>query len=339
MRRRRHSPRRRRAARVLTAGSLACLVVFLLTRLLTDRAVVAQWAWWVPQWVWPLGAVALVALSRGIDPRRQRSRPMTLFAAIGALAIVLGADWRAYRFVAEARSDTGAAPPASLLFLNLAAERIEDVSVLALPGADVYVIANASSATSLDALARNFDDAPFVAHSWPFVVVSRWPVTRLGATVFRPPDDPDARSEHDPGRAEAFVLEETPMGEVTLWVVDFPSDPRRSRVANARQAAESINAAARFPAPDLVVGDFNITRGSYSLRLFTRETAPGLRDAHAAAGRGPAGTWPRRAPLWPIDHAFLGPRLVPTGMRVHTPPLGTHRAIIIECAPSPDPAR
>lgn len=329
MRGRRHSPRRRRAARALAAGALACLMVFLLARLCTDRAVVTQWVWWAPQWAWPLGAMTLVALSLAIDRRRHRTRPIAVVVAIGALAIVLGADWRVYRFLTAARLETGVSSSATLLFLNLAAERIGDASELALPVADVYVIANASSATNLDTLARNFDDAPLVAHTWPFVVVSRWPVARLGATVFRPHGNPASRSDEDPGRAAAFVLEHTPAGDLTLWVVDFPSDPRRSRVANARQAAESIRAAARFPAPDIVVGDFNITRGSHSLRLFARETAPGLRDAHAVAGLGPAGTWPRRAPLWPIDHALIGPRLMPTGLRTVDPGVGSHRAVVV----------
>ncbi|HRQ71725.1 MAG TPA: endonuclease/exonuclease/phosphatase family protein [Phycisphaerales bacterium] len=332
MRGRRHRPRRRRASRVLIAGAFACLVVFALARLLTDRFVVAQWAWWTPQSAWAIGAMALVGFSRLLDRHTPRARPFAFVLALAALALVIALDWRAYRFLATHPAHSGLPPSASLLFLNLAAERIDDASELDLPPADVYVIANASSSTNLDSLARNFDDPPFVAPTWPFVVVSRWPVARLGATVFRARGDPDPSSNEDPGRAAAFSLEGTPAGDLTLWVVDFPSDPRRSRVANARQAAESISAAARFPAPDLVVGDFNITRGSHSLRLFVREAAPALRDAHAGAGRGSCGTWPRRAPLWPIDHALIGPRLRPIALRTVDPGVGSHRAVMVRVA-------
>ncbi len=329
MRGRRHRGRRRRGARALTAGAFACLAVFVLSRLLTDRAVVVQWVWWVPAWAWAAGAAGLIAISRVIDRRGLLARRVALGGAIGALAVVLGADWRAYRFLAGVRPGTDPSASATFLFLNLAAERIDDASELALPDADVYIIANASSATGLDSLARRFEDPPFVAHTWPFVVVSRWPVARLGATVFRARGDADSRSDDDPGRAAAFSLEGTPAGDLTLWVVDFPSDPRRSRVSDARRAAGAIGAAGGFPAPDVVVGDFNMTRGSHSVRLFVREAAPGLRDAHAASGRGPAGTWPRRAPLWPIDHALVGPRLAPRGLWTVDPGVGSHRAVLV----------
>jgi len=331
MRGRRQTGWRGRGARALTGGAIACLAIFVLSRLLTDRAVALQWVWWVPPWAWAAGTVGLVAMSRAMDRRRRPARRVALAGALVALGVVICADWRAYRALAAVRSDSGRS--ASLLFLNLAAERIDDASELALPDVDVYVIANASSATGLDPLARRFDEPPFVAHAWPFVVVSRWPVARLGATVFRAHGEPDARSDDDPGRAAAFSLEGTPAGDLTLWVVDFPSDPRRSRVEIARRAAEAVGAAPRFPAPDLVVGDFNITRGSHSLRCFVVETAPGLRDAHALAGLGPAGTWPRRAPLWPIDHALVGPRLRPIALRTVDPGVGSHRAIVVRVEP------
>ena len=331
---RRQTPRRGRARRAIIAGAFVCLALFVLARLLTDRAVVTQWLWWVPPWAWPLAALAFVAISGTIDRYRSVARRAALALAVAAFALVALVDWHVHRLVHSPPLSSGLGPSASFLFLNLAAERIDDASELALPVADVYVIANASSATNLDSLARSFATPPFVAHSWPFVVVSRWPVARLGATVFRTPDDPDDRARADPGRAAAFALEGALAGDLTLWVVDFPSDPRRSRIEGARRAAEAISAAPRFPAPDLVVGDFNITRGSRSLRLFAREAAPGLRDAHALVGRGPAGTWPRRAPVWPIDHALVGPRLAPTAFRTVDPGHGSHRAIMVRVGPT-----
>ena len=77
------------------------------------------------------------------------------------------------------------------------------------------------------------------------------------------------------------------LGRTTVvWVVDLPSDWRISRRAIAANAAAAIaawsgqetihhghkskdirDAGPGFPAPDLVLGDFNIPRGSDSLRL------------------------------------------------------------------------
>ena len=49
--------------------------------------------------------------------------------------------------------------------------------------------------------------------------------------------------------------------------------------------------------PDVILGDFNITGGSDSLRQF----GEGYRDSFADAGAGWGGTYPREPPLWRID--------------------------------------
>lgn len=99
----------------------------------------------------------------------------------------------------------------------------------------------------------------------------------------------------------------------TVWAIDLPSDPLEARAPLARAAARAIRGHARdlggagleaLAAPDLIVGDLNIPRGSWSLRGLLPE---GFRDAFDDAGRGRAGTWPARFPIWQIDHLFVGP--------------------------------
>lgn len=150
-----------------------------------------------------------------------------------------------------------------------------------------------------------------------------------------------------------------------VWVVDFPSDPtmpRREIMENAGKAvrewrgplmepdsigrwvqiddaaddaleAEEAEDAREhplanpgFPAPDLVIGDFNAPRGSRSIRSFLGD----LDNAYEQSGRGGAGSWHRRYPFWQIDQAFTGRRVEATRYRVVDPGLGEHRLQIVD---------
>jgi endonuclease/exonuclease/phosphatase (EEP) superfamily protein YafD len=81
-----------------------------------------------------------------------------------------------------------------------------------------------------------------------------------------------------------------------------------------------------FPAPDLIVGDFNIPRGSRSLRRLTL----GYPHAHSQAGHGHAGTYPRHRQLVHIDHMFVGPRLRAARYETVDPGVGSHRMQVVE---------
>lgn len=109
--------------------------------------------------------------------------------------------------------------------------------------------------------------------------------------------------------------------ELVIWLVDLPSDPRGARMAEARSLRSLIDSL-RLPPPDLVAGDFNLDSGSAALRTI----APGLRNAFAAAGRGYAGSYPRRLPLWQIDQILLSPDLAACSYRLVDLGRGRHRA-------------
>jgi hypothetical protein len=148
----------------------------------------------------------------------------------------------------------------------------------------------------------------------------------------------------DPGRAMYVVLDaSTRIGrDLVVWFVDLPSDPSLSREMSCAEAARAIAAFSGpeespdgdgkwtrriegvngFPAPDIVVGDFNTPKGSRSIR----HLAGGLVDASAAVGGGYSATFPRRRPLWHIDQAFVARSLKPVGYRLVDFSSGTHIA-------------
>jgi endonuclease/exonuclease/phosphatase family metal-dependent hydrolase len=83
-----------------------------------------------------------------------------------------------------------------------------------------------------------------------------------------------------------------------------------------------------FPPADLIMGDFNIPRGSASLR----QAAQGYPHAHTQAGHGHAGTYPRHRPLVHIDHMFIGPALRARRYQVVDGGVGSHRMQVLDVA-------
>ena len=133
--------------------------------------------------------------------------------------------------------------------------------------------------------------------------------------------------------------------------MDVPSDNAICRVAMTLLAAGAIHAwtgpmsvrtggnitqemaDAGFPEPDVIVGDFNIPRGSWSLRLLTGSMHNAWSDAGTGGGVGPLGSWPRRWPIYHLDQAFLGRDLRSTSYRLVDPGQGRHRVQILGITP------
>lgn len=162
-----------------------------------------------------------------------------------------------------------------------------------------------------------------------------------------------------------------------VWLMDLPSDPSLSRqnVTNeALSAIESwkgtatvlsatpgkdgepewINMPAEqlgrrgFPKPDVVIGDFNIPRGSRSLKNLVGT----MENAYDQAGAGYTASYPRKVPFtqldgpglsslvrlfipadipfFHIDQAFIAPSLHATRYRVINLGAGTHWAQFLE---------
>jgi len=193
-------------------------------------------------------------------------------------------------------------------------------------------------------------------HRGDLVVASRLPIRRWGAVSLDPVESQldEWRSSSDHGRV--FFIEFGTEGEASMggrplvvWALDLPSDPTKSRAEVMRAAARAVQdwrgpayepdgigrwiapgagggAPAGFPAPDLVIGDFNAPRGSRSVRALVGD----MDDAFARAGRGAAGTWPRSLPLWHIDQAFVARGVEATRYRLPDPGVGEHRVQVID---------
>jgi len=115
--------------------------------------------------------------------------------------------------------------------------------------------------------------------------------------------------------------------ELVLYAVDFPSGFTESRIRTARRAKRLLRQVGA-PPPDIVLGDFNMTRNSKSIRrLF-----PTLTDAWDHAGIGWSSSYHRAFPLYHIDHTLICDDLHAVLYELVNPELGRHCVQLVEIA-------
>lgn len=349
---------------------LAC--AWIAGRAFSDRFGWSQPVSWIPPAVLAAPVWAAVVVTGWRARRRRRRERATgrvparsivgsivlgagvLFAGV-SLAHLLCVELGLHRLAR--RAPTAGEVSIRLVFWNQAGHRAGDLGPVFVPlEPTVLVLANRHSDSSTGEVARAFAETGPVhaAVGWPFDVFSRLPVRRWASTSLglegrsRAAND---SSQRDSGWAAWYELE-TAGGTLVVWAIDLPSDPRAHRVPLAREAGRTLaswSGAVRvreddgyryekaerpgFPVPDVVVGDFNIPRGSASLGVFLEEAgAAGMRDAFDAAGSGWRRTWPREWPVWAIDHCFVGEGVRARSFETRDPGVGGHRVLVVECA-------
>lgn len=310
-----HHRRSRRDAimRMLRGACLLALLGWCAGRVLSDRFIVTQWISWIPSFVPPLLAAAGLVLVAAESPRRRQPRAARAWSAalLGALLFWLAVDNRVITL--SARPSSGL----SLLHWTIATPVRGRTGLVA----DVILGADPDIAILTDSAAAHRDPA-ILAWLGPdhrprraggFVALTRLPVHAFRTLV---------ESE---GISAAWLSVEAaaPVGTLDILIVDLPSDPKLSRRAVVERLTALLESA-DAPAPDVVVGDFNIPRGAASIR----RAFPGARHAFDEAGTGWAGTYPRTRPLVHIDHVLLLGDLTSTRSAVLRAGIGRHRPTI-----------
>lgn len=215
-----------------------------------------------------------------------------------------------------------------------------------------------------------------------------WGFTTLGiqpGVGFDPRRSSGRYDTTDPGYAMYLVFDAAGTAkeglgtDFVVWLMDLPSDPSLSRQNVTKQALAALegwkgvatvrvpgdpakpdapaqwsNVPAEqlgrrgFPAADVVIGDFNIPRGSRSLRNLVGD----MENAYDQAGAGYTASYPRKVPFaqldgpgliglvrwmipsdvpfFHIDQAFVSPSLHATRYRTMNLGFGTHWAQFVE---------
>ncbi len=283
-----------RGLRMIAAGLLlASIALLCLGALLTDRWHWSQWIWWIPR-----SALALAALPAFVTGLAQRGRRRWIWLGAASIPIAWLAvgdiGWR--RWVPDPEAihliHWNASSPGSRAGGPASAE-------LLARDADIVIVTNAYKLLG-DGRIELWRDAGYdIVQTGPFLVASRWPV--LEARVV------SATERRILGRIRIAVAGH----DWTVIAVDLPSDARLARNDLASRfraecAPHGVDEA------DLVVGDFNITRGSASIaRMFPRQ-----HHAFDVAGIGFGATWPRRIPFMHLDHMLIGERIACIAYRI-----------------------
>lgn len=308
----------------------------------TDQWRWSQWVWWVPSVAW-IGAGLIGVIGSALLGRAARAgrRGGVLFSvAAGLVVVMVGytvlADWHMLRALLPARSAAG---DVGVVFWNPSWNNgrrgLAALGVIESNLSPITIIANPPPILSGNEFReRAAPHGVYVVGR--FVVVTEFEVLRSGSMWLGMegrvphPDrdrDPDAKWAIDPGAAAFVELDTTAeLGRpIVVWMIDLPSDVALDRMgvaARARQGIESWNGEG-FPAADLIVGDFNIPRGSASLRRIVGDAV----HAYDQAGHGYPATWPRALPLLHIDHAFCVGEMRATSYGTVDPGVRDHRLV------------
>ena len=300
----------------------AALVVaaWLLGRLVSDRYGWSQWLLWIPTPA--VLVVAVAALVAGIQPDarrpgRRRRRVLVWAAGVAAIFVYFAAiEHRLFRrapggdvAMRLVHGSVQATGPKVL------ADWGEQLTRL---GGDVTIVSTLLPQRDIGRLLDRLGGLGTPVVSWPFVLVTRLPVLEARPLV-----------ANAGLRMSVFRIDTTEsLGRVlTVWAVDLPSDPGRSRASVARAARRILDQVQSSP-PDVVVGDFNMTRGSASLSM----TFPGLAHAFDQAGRGYGASFRRGLPLYHIDHTLLGENVRAVGYDLVDIGTGRHLVQVVDLA-------
>lgn len=355
----------------LGVGSIA----WLLAQLVSDRTLWTQYLCWIPAELWLLGAVLGALIALPLLPRR-RWWVLLLLVLIPALHVGV-VRWRVLNALDRPAAGATPGAIRVLHWNVNDIWRTEDIAGPVLrEDPELLALVNLYGEPDWRSIIRRYGGLDEATQSYTkpiylvwesgFLVLSRFPMKRhASAWLGIPPAPPELdeagnpkRRFSDPGRAMYVELDATATLGRTLvvWIVDLPSDVKLSRSRITREAIDAIRAwrgtetirderdvrstrqtGPGFPPADLIVGDFNIPRGSASLRTLVGamdnafdQSGLGYAATFSAARPqkpyGPLGLWAHHVglPLVHIDQMFVGAGLRAARYEVVDPGAGFH---------------
>lgn len=294
------------------AGAALLCLAWAAGCLLNDRWAWSQWLWWIPAPVAVMAALACLAFAR-LLARGALRRAVTV-VGWSALVIAFGASLRSLSVINRAHG------PDSLHIVCWNArwpgERAQASAQALVPWAGrVMIISNpgrmAAHAPIWMREGEERAEAGTFLLTGPVKVIEARPVV-----------------QGDDGFATLFRFEASGTGETSVLAIDLPSNPMRARHAAMERFASQVRTAVDLQTVDLIVGDFNCTRGSASVH----DAFPGFSDAWSTAGQGWGASWPREMPILHIDLVLVTERLHVERCELHDPGVGHHRLNTLSCS-------
>ena len=290
--------------------SAVVVVAWLFGRLLSDRWAFSQWLLWIPTpAMLPavfLGMLGALAPGRKGRLKRRRLRAWVLCALV--IACYFGIiEHRLLRSTPDAEGDL------TIVHWNMThwrtdADRLRVLDLVC----DLTILVDAWGLRGDPDLLESLPEDQEVLYIRRFMIITNQTVIEARPLV-----------AHDMGDVTLLRLDCTAtLGrELVVYAVDLPSDPKLPRAELARKMRELIEDA-DGPPPDLVVGDFNMTRNGAAFRTLF----PALHHAFNDGGHGYGASYHRTFPLYHIDHILLNDSLRAARYDLIDPGLGRHCA-------------
>lgn len=217
---------------------------------------------------------------------------------------------------------------------------------------DIVLLANPHWTFDVAKYRASMGEPNFAARGGNLALFSKYPIRRSGycdLKIAPERDRPDfpaqTKGPPDTGNALWVELDVPELGRsIVVWCIDMPSDPWLDRARAFREAQAAMDGfrgpvmerlssgldkpqpmagkPIGFPDPDIIMGDCNTPRGSWSLTLLH----PGMHHAFDDAGWGLEYTYPRTTPIIAIDQMLLNEHLVADEYRIFDMFGSRHRA-------------
>lgn len=298
---------------VLTAA--AVVLAWMVGRACTDRFHWSQWLWWIPT---PLTLAIIIigfAATAGMAGTIKTRKSLAIASIILAAAIATYFCLIEHKMLRRAPNLPPTDSFIKVVHWNAQPPRWLDVAptidIMRQTQADLIVLTDPGGPLNHERADDLRQDGYTLVSAHPFAVASRLPIITLRTCIMV-------------DRMSVTLLEidaTDRLGrKLTVYLVDLPSNTGVARMPMAKRLRAMLDKLS-LPDPDLVIGDFNIPRGSASIATLF----PLMPHAFDEAGHGYGATYSRTFPLWHIDHILVSSSVYVGRYDIDDPGLSRHR--------------
>jgi len=288
------------------------VLAWLVGRFTTDEWSWSQYLWWIPT---PIALMAGLVLVLTLLLRRAIKGAWWPVVSSLAMLLLMAAY---FAFVEQRMHRSAPEQPEGVLIMHWnwthsVPHNVEGhVDQILAVNPDIGVMTDWQRLTRRAEQRQRLEPTWHVTGVSSFTVLSRYPILRARPLV-----------SNDTTQIALVEIDASPaLGRpIVLWLCDLPSELEIGRMEHMRELRDMLDDSGET-LPDVALGDFNVTRGSASLKALL----PGMRHAFDDAGHGYAATYYRPYPLYHIDNMLIDASLRATEYAIIDPGFGRHRA-------------